>query len=183
MAESATAAADKVCRQSGVRVRRCIREVLAMSNQDDLQLARLLLNGSVEEDPQGRLRSKYFENGSPEELEAKKAIAHLLREQRPVDSELLMRLADLFDPPPAEQRKIDIVSRRPGRPADHVATTQIAQHIWDEMSGGKRYTDAINSAVEKFSVSEDTVKKLWGRYRPILEHIDALPQYIDASRK
>jgi hypothetical protein len=62
------------------------------------------------------------------ELEARTAIARLLRSEGPLDGQLRTSLAELFDPdPPAwQQRKIRIEGRRTGDLTDHVRNTQIA---------------------------------------------------------
>jgi len=136
-------------------------------SDSDLHSARALLGGYVAEDHRGRRRSKYLKRGSRDELDARRAIARLLRSKDPLDRQLRESLAGLFDPdfPAWEQRKIEIVAQRRGRSRDHVWNTQIAYHVWDEVSAGRKVVDAINGAVEKFEVSEDLVKQIWGKYR------------------
>jgi hypothetical protein len=101
-----------------------------------LPRARALLDGYVEQDGHGRLRAKYFKEGSPEELDARRALAKHLRGDGALDRGIRTSLAALFDPaaPEWEQRKIKIVRRQRGNLIDHVANTQIAQHVLD---GGK----------------------------------------------
>jgi hypothetical protein len=67
-----------------------------MSNSD-LQLARTLLNGFVDEVRQ-RPETRYLVKGCAEEVEARRAIARLLRSNYPLDRQLREHLADLFDP-------------------------------------------------------------------------------------
>ena len=138
-------------------------------SQSDLTLARVLLDGYVEEDHRGRRRSKYFKRGSRDELDARRAIARLLRSKNPLERQLRDNLAGLFDPDPpeSEQRKIEIVFQSQGRYRDYVRKTQIAYHVWGEVSAGRKIVAAINSAVEKFEVSEELVKQIWGRYRRV----------------
>jgi hypothetical protein len=140
----------------------------------DLNLARALLDGVVEQDSGGRLRTKYLREGSPKELQARRALARLLGSDGPLDRWIRTNLAALFDPVPPgwEQRKIRIVNRQRGI-RDHVAATQIAWHVWEEVSSGKTVTDGIDSALRKFPSIKDesSVKKIWGRYRPVLEQI------------
>jgi len=132
----------------------------------DLQLARILLDGDAHEDRRGRWRSRYLEEGSQQELDARRAIARLLRSNDRLDRQLRTWLAGLFDPDaPAWERKITIVSRRRGRRVDHVSNTQIAEHVWGKVSAGRKVVVAINSAVEEFGVSEELVKQIWGKYR------------------
>lgn len=140
----------------------------------DLNLARALLDGFVDQDSGGRLRTKHFKEGSPKELKARRALAEHLRSDGSLDRGIRTHLAELFDPaPPAwQQRKIKIVNRQRGI-RDHVAATQIAWHVWEEVSRGKTVADGVDSALGKFpSVKEaSSVMKIWGRYRPSLEQI------------
>ena len=136
-------------------------------SDSDLQSVRALLDGYVEEDLQGRRRTKYLKPGDPDELDARRALARLLRSSAPLERQLRDSLAGLVDPdsPESEQRKIEIVFQARGRYRDHVRNTQIAYHVWGEVSAGRKVVAAINSAVEKFEVSEELVKQIWGRYR------------------
>jgi hypothetical protein len=135
--------------------------------RSDLQLARMLLDGFVDEGHQGKLRSKYLKRGEPLELEARAAMARLLRSKGPLDAQLRQHLADLFDPTAAWQaRKIEFVGRRKGGKTDHVRNTQIASHIWDQVKRGVRVTKAIGNAANRFALSEDSIKKIWNIYRP-----------------
>lgn len=92
-----------------------------MSNSD-LQAARAFLEGHLEHDRHGRLRSRYFVSGSPEELAARRALAKVLRSCGPLDRELRISLAGLFDPDPPEweQRNSGLSAeagaRRPNTP-------------------------------------------------------------------
>jgi hypothetical protein len=139
----------------------------------DVRLARLLLSGFVEQGSDGRLRSKYLQARTREELDARRAIARLLRGNGPLDRQLRDRLADLFDPSSAagEPRKIELVNRARGRTNDPIANTQIAEAVWNTVVAGQTITKAIDAAVGQFSVSEDLVKKIWGRYRPVLARV------------
>jgi hypothetical protein len=138
-------------------------------SHSDLPAARALLDGYSEEDRCGRRRTKYFKRGSSEETEARQALAKHLRGGSPVDQTVRMHLANLFDPPKWQQRKIEIVSCRKGPQTDHVRNAQIAQYVWDKVSGGALVTDAIPRAAKQFAISEDMVKKKWAIYRPLFE--------------
>jgi hypothetical protein len=133
----------------------------------DLQLAWMLLNGFVEEGRQGTLRTKYLEEGYPLELQARTAIARLLRSKAPLDAQLREHLADLFDPIPAawRPRRIKFVFRRPGTATDQTRNTQIAQDVGAQVKRGVRVTKAITNAANRFALSEDTIKKIWHNYR------------------
>jgi hypothetical protein len=138
----------------------------------DLTLATALLIGFVERGRQGSLRNKYFEKRSTEDRHAREAIVRLLRSEFPLDRLLRMHLADLFDPSADwVPRTIEFKSRRQGPHTDHIRNTQIAEHVWKEVTGGKRVTAAIDSAAGQFALSADMVTKIWSTYRPILEGI------------
>lgn len=139
----------------------------------DLQLARMLLGGYTHQNRRGRRRSRYLKEGSQQEVDARRAIARLLRSNGLLDRQLRTNLADLFEPsPPAwEQRKIRIVSRRRGRPIDHISNTQIAEHVWEQVGAGAKVTAAIESAADEFGVEPETVTKIWGKYKRSLEDV------------
>jgi hypothetical protein len=137
-----------------------------MSNLD-LQSARALLDGFVKEDSRGRLRQTHLRAGTREDADARRALAKLLRTDGELDRGLRDSLANLFepDPPVWEQRKIVIVNRRRGKLVDHVAATRVLKHMADEIKGGSGVNAAIASAADKFSMSDEMVKRIWGRYR------------------
>ena len=139
----------------------------------DLQLARMLLGGYTHQNRRGRRRSRYLKEGSQQEVDARRAIARLLRSNGLLDRQLRTNLADLFEPsPPAwEQRKIRIVSRRRGRPIDHISNTQIAEHVWEQVGAGAKVTAAIESAADEFGVEPETITKIWGKYKRSLEDV------------
>ena len=154
-----------------------------MSDEEDLLLARVLLIGRVKTDPQGTRHSDYLIEGDPDELAARRALVRQLRSGLPLDIQLRGHLADLFDPdaPAWEPRKIRIRHRSSGRRSDYVRDTQIASHVHAEMTGGKSYEDAIASAAVKSGLSEEMVKKIWGKYREVRSLLeerdnDPLPQ-------
>jgi hypothetical protein len=144
----------------------------AMSDEERPRLARSLLIGFLNEDQQGRRRTGYLSKGSCEELAARLVMAELLRSNSPLDRELRAHLADLFNPWSSQERKIEIVFKRRGGRRDYVRNTQIACHVYDKVAAGGNVAAGINSAVEKFGVSEELVKKIWGRYRRQLEQTD-----------
>jgi hypothetical protein len=146
-------------------------------SESDLQLARKLLDGYLERSAIGKLRSVYLKERSSREQDARRAISRLLRSNAPLDRQLRTVLAGLFDPdpPPWEQRIIRLVKRGRGRLIDHVVLTQIAEYIWNERENGKRVTDAINDAADEFALSDEMIRKIWKRYRPLLERIYSLP--------
>ena len=138
-------------------------------SDSDLQLARMLLDGYVYEDHRRRRRSKYLKRGSRDELDARRAMARLLRSKNPLEHQLRDSLAGLFDPDPpeSEQRKIEIAFQRRGKFRDHVGNTQIYDHVRNQLDAGGSVAAAITSAVEEFEVSEEFVKQIWSRYRRV----------------
>jgi hypothetical protein len=158
--------------ESAAKLQSATALLAAMPDTERLTLARTLLDGFVEEDQQGRRRTGYLAKGSCEELAARLVMAELLRSNSPLDRELRTHLADLFNPGSSQERKIEIVFRRQGGRRDHIANTQIACHVYDQVAAGGNVAVGINSAVEKFGVSEELVKKIWGRYRRQLEQVD-----------
>jgi hypothetical protein len=100
-------------------------------------------------------------------------MARVLRGTQPLNRELRELLANLFDPdaPEGEQREIKLEFRRRGRFRDHVAATQVAEYVWTRVSEGERVGQAIARAADEFARSEEAVKLIWRRYRPILKQI------------
>jgi hypothetical protein len=96
---------------------------------------------------------------------ARKGLAILLRRKAPLDRDLRRRLARLFDPPKDGRLKIKIVGKGGGRSTDAERNTRIAAHVYAERMAGKRTSVAVASAANKFSMSQDMVYKIWGRYR------------------
>jgi hypothetical protein len=123
-------------------------------------------------DVKGLQRRRYLKSKSKEEREARETLASLLRSPQPLDRELRLRLAGLFDPQQGElysDREIRLVRRSQGRAPEHLANSQIAKHVWDLVKEGKSVSEGIASAVERFERDESTVMKLWVRQKPALE--------------
>ena len=136
----------------------------------DLQLATMLLIGFVDRERR-RLSTKYLEKGCPEEVEARRAIARLLRSNHPLRL-LRVHLADLFDPDlVSEARTIEFVFRRQGTPTDHIRNTDIAQYVKRQLDHGVRVTKAISNAANEFALSEGAIKKIWNIYRPYAAYL------------
>jgi hypothetical protein len=127
---------------------------MCIMSRSELALARALLDGYVEEDNRGRLRTKRLKKGSLEETDARRELAEHLRGNGPKDRGILRSLAALYDPAKA------------GNPGScPIRNTQIAAHVYAEMQRSKRYEDVIASAADKFCLSESTIEKIYGRYR------------------
>jgi hypothetical protein len=147
-----------------------------MSGKADLKsLATQLLTGRVEQSRSGKLRNVHLEG--TDEQDARLALARLLRSRAPLDREIRIHLANLFDPKPEqwEPRTIKLVHRTKGRSHDAISATQIAQRVHELRKSGESTNSAIGRAAKEFSRSDEAVKKIWKQYRRLLEVIDALP--------
>jgi hypothetical protein len=132
----------------------------------DLNEARTLLDGFV---AQGRRhRQKYLKEGSPEELDARRALTRILRSPDALDRGIRESLAALLDPDPPEweQRKIRVVNRR-RKLIDHIAKTQVYEEVKANMAAGSGVNAAIGRAAAKFSISEEMTKRIWRNYSAI----------------
>jgi hypothetical protein len=127
----------------------------------------MLLDGFVAQDRSGRHRTKYFRKGSAQEQQARQALARLLRSNRPLAGDLRQLLANLFDPPPGQQRRIRFAQPGRGKTTDHLANTEVVMHVQAELCARSSLTQAYESAANKFSISEVMVKRVFNRYRRV----------------
>jgi hypothetical protein len=141
-----------------------------MEEDDEFQklmLAKVLLGGYIENDARGLPRKKYLAKDA--ELEARSALASILRNQKPLDPNLRDMLATLFDPAPGAHavidRKVVFAHRGRGQRQNSMANTAIAWHVRGAIAQGSTVAAAIQSATDQFGIDDSTVKKLWGRYR------------------
>jgi hypothetical protein len=153
-------------------------------SSSELALVRALLDGFVEQDGRGNLRTKYLRKGSPEETDARRELAEHLRSDGAWDRGILrslealfdlpartlalvrwarMRVAALFDPP--KGARLRVVVGRPGRSTDPIRNTQIAAHVYAEIKGGKNRPAAVASAAAQFCLSQRMIENIWDRYR------------------
>ena len=132
----------------------------------DAEAARRLLGGFIVTDKRNRLHRKYLKERSAKERNARRAIARLLRSKEPLDRQLRVSLADLFDPddPLGEERCIKLGSRHWGRQVDQINKTQIASEVAVNIKCGG-VTRAIQNVAEDFLLSEERVKQIWSEYR------------------
>jgi hypothetical protein len=139
----------------------------------DETLIRVLLNGYVRHDEKGLRRQAYLESDGEDELAARAAMARHLRSDSPLTREQRDVLADLFDPDPGvafrNDRRIIFQYRRRGRRSQHLANTQISQHIWERLCSGWNVESAVQDATTKYELSREDVFKIWSRFRPIYE--------------
>lgn len=121
-------------------------------SDSDLPLARALLDGLVKQDKRGRLRQQYLRADSPNEADARLALARLLRSDGELDRQLRESLAELFDPKPPtrQQRKLAFVFRRRGKRTDHFANAHIFVEVHDAVKSGSKVAAAIVDIAEKY---------------------------------
>ena len=127
----------------------------------DFELAKALLDGLVETDKHGRLCSRYLEKGSPSEVNARQALARLLRSDDGFNRQLRESLAELFDsaPPKRQKRKLEFAFRGRGRATDPYANAHIFVEVADAVNSGSTQEKAIVDTAQKHRLSVDLVKK------------------------
>ena len=102
-------------------------------------------------------------------LDARRALAKLLRSREGPNYRLRQSLAELFDPipQPLQQRKLTFAFRRRGKKTDHLANTHIFMGVYEAIRSGSKTAEAIADTAEKYDISEDLVKRLWLKYRRV----------------
>jgi hypothetical protein len=151
-----------------------------MSNPDgtrsdhDEQLSCVLLGGFIKDDKRGLPRVHYL--SGKDESEARKAIAKLLRSEKPLSRQLRDMLASAFDPTfepnLLDGRQIYFRFAAVGRRRDHAANTAIAYHIYKAVKEGATVEVAVGKAIDQFEITREFAMRVWGRYRRHLEDID-----------
>jgi hypothetical protein len=156
---------------------------------EDLKLAIGLLAGFSKRIEDGLPTWQYFKGEC--EIEPRRALARLLRNQKPLDSLVRCLLAALFDPGPKEPRyasffgPVDrqLVFTKPGGRED-AKTAMIVFEIMQclerdtrkdhrgdqgiETKRPIRIGEAIAGVAQKFNIGERGVEEMWRRYRPKL---------------
>ena len=116
----------------------------------DQQLINLLLCGRIARKPH---QEPYLKDGSTEELEARRALARLLRTSLPLDLGVRFVLADLIDPDQdVVNRRIRFVYRRKGKRSNALLEKEIATHILARVQAGIKRELAIEDAIKKFNL-------------------------------
>jgi hypothetical protein len=147
-------------------------------HDDDLNRAYWLLGGCLYYNKRGLPFNKYLKEGDAEEVEARMAIAKLLRSRR-VNGQLLDMLASLFDPRPRilpnckahpdflhiDERRIVFRYRARGNRNNNYANTVIAQHVWQYVRAGGKIEKGVVDTAEKFKLSREQVMDVWSRYK------------------
>jgi hypothetical protein len=140
----------------------------------DQELILYLLCGRMVWDECGLPTQIYLKDGSPEELEARRALARMLRSSQPLDLGLKGVLADLVDPDRDEvNRKINFGNRREGKPSNAMAEI-VAQYIEAMLQDGgetRQLKYAISKAADKFELNRSRLFEIWRDWKPTLKRL------------
>jgi len=129
-----------------------------------------LLCGHTVQDQRDLAQQVYLEEGSAEELEARRALARELRTSIPLNLGLRFLLAELIDPDcDAAERRIRFDRRREGKRSNAQAEKKIAEFIWARVQGGAQVKGAVSDAEVKFKLGQKRIKEIWGIWKPILK--------------
>jgi hypothetical protein len=143
----------------------------------DLWAAYMLLVGDTVRDEKGRLTKLYL-NGDAE-IEARRALARLLRNGKPLDSLLRHMLACLFDSRPTGDPVVDtlldtnpierqlVFKRDRGSGEQAMRHREIAEKVFAERykHPDKSVTDIEGEVANDLEISEETVKAATHRFR------------------
>ena len=132
-----------------------------------------LLCGRTVRDERKLPQQRYLEDGSPKELEARRALARYLRTSRPMDFGVRSAIADLLDPDCIEnERYIRFGHRRKGQPSrSALAEREIAELIWSHVQAGNSIDTAFRHVEEKFGLKQSSTKTIWKHWQPILRRL------------
>ncbi len=123
-----------------------------------------LLKGYVRIDGRGLPEQVYLEKGSDEENEARAKLAALLESDEPLNYEIRVSLAELFDPcPKFFERKITFAFRSKGARQNFYANSTIMDELWVKTENGSTITKAINETAEKYQLDDSFILKLWSK--------------------
>jgi hypothetical protein len=113
---------------------------------------------------------RYFKFGSREERAARYAIAYLLRNPKPLNFQILNRLASLFDPSSIYALDIQFRFRREGNPGKRLMHRRIALAMLRMVRAGKTVGEAVATTVDRHGLQERQVRAIWARYgKPLLQ--------------
>jgi hypothetical protein len=139
--------------------------------EDQEQILNLIC-GREATDQHGLPTRIYFEAGSREELEARRALARMLRSSRPLDLGLRFILADMIDPDRDEvERTILFKYRREGKRSNPVAEKTVAEYVAAQLEDSGKLESAIAKAMEKFDLKRTRVLDIWRVWKPILQRL------------
>lgn len=137
----------------------------------DQQLIIHLLCGRTVRNKRQVPRTVYLKEGSPEELEARRALARELRKSTPLDLGLRFLIADLVDPDDEAGRRIRFGHRRRGTPSNALAEKEIAEFIWSQVRSGVKTEAAAVQAIKKFGLERTRIFEIWSHWQPILKRL------------
>lgn len=142
-----------------------------MSNDNDAKrLIIELLCSRIVHDSRGLSRIDYLEGD--EELEARRALARMLKTSLPLDLGLRFLIADLIDPDCDEiNRQIRFENRRKGKPSNAAAEKQVAEFIWSQRQTGVTMKRTVIDATAKFGLNRSRVLAIWKIWQPILQRL------------
>jgi hypothetical protein len=143
----------------------------------DVKAAYTLLVGDTVRDEKGRLTKLYL-NGDAE-IEARRALARLLRNRKPLDSLLRHMLACLFDSRPTGDPAVDalldtnpierqlVFTRGEGRGNQAMRHREIAEKVFAERykHPNKSVTEIEGEIANELGISEQTIKVASHRFR------------------
>ena len=143
----------------------------------DLEAGYTLLVGDTARDKKGRLTKLYL-NGDAE-IEARRALARLLRNGKPLDSLLRHMLACLFDSRPTGDPVVDklldtnqierqlVFTRGKGRGIQAMRHREIAEKVFAERykHPDKSVTEIEKDVANELGISEETIKAATYRFR------------------
>jgi hypothetical protein len=139
----------------------------------DQQLVIQLLCGHIVRNKHQVPHTVYLKDGSPEEQEARRALARILRTSLPLDLGLRFLIADLIDPDRDEiDRRIRFGHRRKGKPSNALAEKEIAEFIWSQVRSGVKTEEAVFQAAERFGLERTRIFEIWSHWQPILKRLN-----------
>jgi hypothetical protein len=130
-----------------------------------------MLLGRTVQNARGLPETVYLQEGSEEELEARRALARELGSSKPLDLGLRFILAHMVDPDRDElDRVICFKNRRSGHPSTNPeADKMIAEYIAARVQDGDQMKRAMSLATERFGLERTQLYEIWRVWKPILE--------------
>lgn len=130
-----------------------------------------LICGRETKDKRGLPTRVYLKEGSPEELEARRALARMLRSTRPLDLGLRYVLADMIDPDRDEaERTMRFKNRRAGRPSNPEAEKMVADFVEAALSEANgKLESAVAEAMKEFGLERSRVFDILRNRKPKLK--------------
>jgi hypothetical protein len=113
-----------------------------------------------------------LKDGTPEELEARRTFAEILRSTLPLDMSLRVMLAARIDPDSRDSFEWLAFHRAPGRMTRH-DLRRIAATVWHHhVVAGDSWESAVAQAEKEHRVSRATVTAAWHKWSPVFRGRD-----------